>query len=103
MYPYKKTIRKVKKGGFNFIEDPISLKKEILEILNFEAKNFGFNLKICASDIKTSIEKAKCVKDLIFDEKTKKAPTRKNCNCDISLNIGCYNTCKTKCLYCYAS
>ncbi len=103
MYPYKKTIRKIKKRGFNFIEDPISLKKEILETFNFEAKKRGLKLKICSSDIKTSIEEAKCINGEIFKENIKKSPSRKNCNCDFSLDIGFYNTCKTKCLYCYSS
>lgn len=100
MFPYGKVKRRIK-----FLEDSMEKKGEILRILRDEAENLGIKLFLCSSNPSVEgVEPSKCIDGLkFFNVKGKKSPTRKGCNCDFSLDLGIYGTCKSKCIYCYAT
>ena len=103
MFPYKKVKKRLEKK-FNFIDDSFDKRKEILKVMLEETKNWNMNLYLCCSEPKIEgLLESKCIDSFsFFGTLTKKSPTRKGCNCDFSLDIGTYSTCKSKCLYCYA-
>lgn len=90
-------------------EDQISLLKEMKAI----ADQYGIELFTCCEDEISSIagvKKGRCIDakllerlfpDVSFTDEVR--PTRKGCGCYYSIDIGKYNTCKSKCLYCYAN
>ncbi len=96
--------RKIKKDFHSIISDK---KREILliENLNNIAISYGKKLDICCYEI-NKVPKAKCIDASLFfnkNIKTEKAlGQRALCNCDKSIDIGFYKTCKHNCLYCYA-
>ncbi|MBN2544349.1 MAG: DUF1848 family protein, partial [Spirochaetes bacterium] len=73
----------------------------------------SYNVKIysCCGDylVQNKIKKASCIDTQIISElfndkniyKTK--PTRKECGCAQSVDIGHYNSCMHNCVYCYAN
>lgn len=99
MYPYKKVKKRL-----CFVEDFIEKKIEILKILRDVAEEKGMKLFLCSSFPSVErVEPSKCIDSLNFFEKEgKRSPTRKGCNCDFSIDLGSYGTCKSRCLYCYA-
>ena len=98
--------RKIKKYFEDIIEDreiQINLLKKFKSICN-EKK---LTLHVCCypENLENSgIKPAKCVDGEVFGVKPKKhIGQRKLCNCDKSVDIGFYRTCKTGCIYCYAN
>jgi len=110
---------KVKKR-FNDLNLKSSIK--LTEISNEQKINFAnelaamaesYNIKMysCCRDflVQDKIKKARCIDSNIFSElfndknvyKTK--PTRKECGCTDSVDIGHYNSCMHNCIYCYAN
>lgn len=90
---------------------------ELSEIMADVASEYGITLSSCAHDFLVSdrIVKAHCI-DPIFlasvvdsDEKRdailnlRSKPTRKECGCFESRDIGAYDTCAHGCAYCYAN
>ncbi len=99
--------KKIKKFFPDIIQDKEIERKILLKFGKISLKN---NLKtyICCypeNTAKFNIFPGKCVDGSIFGlkEPKKHIGQRKYCNCDKSIDIGYYRTCKTKCLYCYAS
>jgi hypothetical protein len=89
-------------------EDKIALATDLAEI----AENHGIEMRSCCGDylVGGRIKKAHCVDadllrklfpDRIFD--LAERPTRKECGCFESTDIGAYNTCMHGCVYCYAN
>ncbi len=89
-------------------ETKIELTNRLADI----AAEFGIEMQTCCGDylISDKIKKAHCVDgDLIsrlFFNGTwngKSRPTRKECGCAESTDIGKYDTCPHGCIYCYAN
>ncbi len=111
----KKNILKVEKEHNILIQNPefdfkIKLANELAEI----ATSYGIKMYSCCGDYLTGqkIKKAHCVdweliKKLFYNKGTeiyyKTKPTRKECGCTESTDIGAYNTCAHGCIYCYAN
>ena len=94
--------RKIKKN-FQYTPDK-KTEREIILKLNEIAKKYGIDLKTCCYNVE-GVEKGKCIDASIFGSalKIKKDKgQRELCNCDKSVDIGYYRTCKHNCLYCYA-
>ncbi len=95
--------RKIKKS-FPDINEDKGMEKKVLYELNKIAQNYGKNITTCCYKIE-GIKEAKCIDASIFNNSFKYSKhygQRKSCNCDKSIDIGDYRTCKYKCLYCYA-
>lgn len=99
MFPYGKVKKRIE-----FLEDSIKKRKEILKFLRDEAEKLDIKLNLCCSYlIVKGVFPSRCIDSFeFFKIEGKKSPTRKGCNCDFSIDIGNYNTCKSRCLYCYA-
>ncbi len=97
--------RKVKKVLKNVIDDR-EVQFSLLEKISKIGKKFSKRVEICCynEDVtKFKIYPAKCISASYFGIKGKKHQgQRKLCNCDKSIDIGFYHTCKTGCIYCYA-
>lgn len=90
-------------------EQQIQIMQSFLEI----AKEFGLYIDTCAEKLeleKFGIAHAHCIDKSRFEQIGKykllveKDPNqRPECGCIASIDIGSYNTCANKCLYCYAN
>ncbi len=95
------------------IQDPdLATRKRLAGMLADIAATHGMTMHTCCGDdlISDRIFKAHCVDaDIIrqlFDSSGtafKKIPTRKECGCYESADIGAYDTCPHGCIYCYAN
>jgi len=91
------------------LETKINLAHELAEIAN------SYNIKVysCCDDYlldSNRIEKASCINKYLVEKmfntnisNLTKRPSRKGCGCYESIDIGVYDTCKHKCVYCYAN
>ena len=110
---YSKVKRNMKEIKFYDInkdnESIIGLSKHISEV----GKNYDIKIETCAEEIELKdfgIEHAKCIDDKLISEiigydinAKKDKNQRLPCGCIESFDIGAYNTCLSKCLYCYAN
>jgi hypothetical protein len=87
-------------------------KVELANDLAAIAKCHGIRMFSCCGDylVNNSIKKAHCIdgdiiKSLFFPDglQYKEKPTRKECGCTESTDIGTYDTCPHGCVYCYAN
>lgn len=109
----KRNFEQFEKSQGLSISDPDTLlKQELANELSQIARSFGIKMYSCCSDIllTDSIEKAHCIdgnviKSLFLrdDLQIKEMPTRKECGCIASADIGVYDTCPHGCIYCYAN
>jgi len=90
------------------IEFKINLANQLAEI----AAKYNISMQTCCGDflIGESIKKAHCidgaiVRNLFFKENFNYTdnPTRKECGCTESSDIGIYDSCPHGCIYCYAN
>lgn len=113
---YGKTERNLGKvsqaHGIKFARPSVEEKRRLLEQLRDIAQARGINLYSCCEDalIGEGVEKAHCIDlDIIrmlrsdSDLCLKSAPTRQDCGCVESVDIGAYDTCIFGCTYCYAT
>jgi len=120
---YGKVIRNFDKlqrtEGIKIIDWSNAFKIELANELAAIAGRFGIEMFSCCGDylVKGSrkagsqrIKKAHCVdggiiEELFFPEglRHKEKPTRKECGCTESTDIGTYDTCPHGCVYCYAN
>jgi len=98
--------------GFQIFDPPVAERCELANRLADIAARHGIGLYTCCGDllINDRIRKAHCLDGEAiariyyqgnWNGVTK--PTRKECGCTESVDIGCYDTCPHGCIYCYAN
>jgi len=120
---YGKVIRNFDKlqktDGVKIVDWSNAFKIELANELAAIAERYGIEMFSCCGDylVKGSrrggcqrIKKAHCIdggiiEELFFPEglRHKEKPTRKECGCTESTDIGTYDTCPHGCIYCYAN
>ncbi len=108
---YKKCERNMKAVTFSRpdMNDIIKLSENFAQISNAE----GIKLQTCAENLDLTdfgITRGKCIDDDLISKITGKHLTipedryqRESCLCASSVDIGAYNTCIHRCIYCYAN
>lgn len=99
-----------KKHRVQFFDLALEEKVELVRQLQAIGKSFGIELQLCCEReiaVKAVCANSKCVNhlDLGLDNTNgyRKKPTRNECNCTESVDIGFYNSCTLGCVYCYAN
>jgi hypothetical protein len=92
---------------------PENIIREVAHGFADVAHSHGLTIESCAEDIDLSglgINHGKCIDDKLISEiigtdiiAEKDGTQRKSCGCVASIDIGSYNTCDHRCLYCYAN
>lgn len=115
---YFEFIDMYKKVETNFDKRKISLKPlsqdqkiNLTKSMATIANKYGINLYSCCDDylVIDNVLKARCIDAELIYKLTgkvidvKHSPTRKECGCNKSIDIGEYGSCLHGCLYCYAN
>jgi hypothetical protein len=100
------------KHGIEFLEPDAVERRNLVLRLRDSAVRHGMTLHACCEDelVGEGVEKGRCI-DLEWirrvrsdvDEQLKRRPTREQCGCTESVDIGTYDTCAFGCSYCYAT
>jgi hypothetical protein len=98
--------------GVRFHDPDAGERKNLVLRLRDIAARHGMTLHACCEDemVGAGVEKGRCV-DLErirrlrpeVPERLPRRPTRKQCGCSESVDIGAYDTCAFGCCYCYAT
>ncbi|MBN1356018.1 DUF1848 domain-containing protein [bacterium] len=112
---YGKTKRRLsdveRRTGHRFRDPPITEKLAIADAIVPIARRNGFELFTCCEDdlVRPDIRKARCIHtDYLVDKGFRLSgsysprPTRRQCGCMESIDIGAYDSCLFGCEYCYA-
>lgn len=98
--------------GVSFRDPDPAERREMALRLRDAAERRGMRLHACCEDalVGEGIEKGRCVDiDMVrllrpdATEEPKRRPTRAECGCTESVDIGAYDTCPFGCRYCYAT
>lgn len=109
---YSKVRHRLQKAGVRYYDPPLEEKRSLIQEMADIAGAHGITLYACCQEALVSehVQAAHCVDgDLlaeIFPERpkiSKPRPTREQCGCTISLDVGTYDSCPYGCLYCYAN
>jgi len=113
---YAKTLRNTamlaEHTGVNCRDIPVEERLEIALELAETAAQFGMEMYSCCGNsiVGGRIQKAHCIDAellaKIFPDHVNEhtiRPTRAECGCSESVDIGSYNTCRHLCVYCYAN
>lgn len=109
---YGKVEQQLRQAKVRYFDPPPEEKQALVEALADAADECGITLHACCQDALVSgrVQKAHCVDgDLLaalFPERPHVAelrPTREQCGCTASRDIGVYDTCPFGCVYCYAN
>lgn len=110
---YSKVKRNMKEIKFYDINKDNELIMELSKYISEVGKDCNIRIETCAEEIELKdfgIGHAKCIDDKLiseiigYDIKTKKDKNQRlPCGCVESFDIGAYNTCLSKCVYCYAN
>ncbi len=111
-YPYRKVIRNFEKyTNQRLVEISIEGKRGYAERLSAIAEGYGTKIYACCNDylISDKVFKGSCINGNYISRRSGislnalSAPTRKECACTKSIDIGAYDTCAHGCIYCYAN
>jgi DNA repair photolyase len=110
---YKKVLIAFEKYcDHTLAEINLEMQKEYASRLGRIAEKNGIRLHACCNDhlISGTVLKGSCINSQslsrVFDDRSinsSPAPTRNQCACTKSIDIGAYDTCPYGCLYCYAN
>jgi len=110
---YKKVLANFEKfSGHTLTDIDLETQKEYASRLSRIAEKSGIRLYACCNDhlLSGTVQKGSCINSQalsrIFHDSSLKSlpgPTRKQCACSKSIDIGAYDTCPHGCLYCYAN
>ena len=110
---YSKVKRNMKEIKFYDINKDTDSIIELSKHLSEVGKTYNIKIETCAEEIELKdfgIGHAKCIDDKLiseiigYDIKSKKDKNQRlPCGCVESFDIGAYNTCLSKCVYCYAN
>jgi hypothetical protein len=104
---YGKTRRNLVRAGVRYVDPDLETKVSLVSQLKSIAGAHGIALSSCCEDsvLATGVRKAHCVDlQLLRPElELKPRPTRQECGCVESVDIGAYDTCGFACVYCYAT
>jgi len=114
---YKKTIRNMERMVPDHFRPDGAYSKKLAEEMALVAADHGISFQSCAHDLLVSerIGKARCIDPVKLAEvvdsterhralgKLKLVPSRRECGCAESRDIGAYDTCGHGCVYCYAN
>ncbi len=109
----KRNFEELKKTtSVKIVDCSDDFKIDLANELAATAERYGIQMYSCCGDYLTNkrIKKAHCIdgsiiKSLFFPEGLpyKEKPTRDQCGCTESTDIGTYDTCPHGCIYCYAN
>lgn len=99
------------KHGVKITDPDNNFRTELANELADIAHEHGIKMFTCCGDylLNPGIEKAHCIDGKLVEELFHKRfshaqkPTRKECGCTESVDIGAYDTCPHGCVYCYAN
>jgi hypothetical protein len=114
---YRKTVRNMERLAPDHIRPNEALCRDMAEEMASLASKRGITLASCAHDVLVSgaVAKARCIDPEVLGcladtplrqqavRGLKNSPTRKECGCVASKDIGAYDTCLHGCVYCYAN
>jgi len=113
---YGKVIRNFaeleKAKGLKIFDCSNDFKIELANQLAEIASGYGIEMFSCCGDylVNEKIKKAHCIDGEVIEQlfypeglQYKQRPTRKQCGCTESTDIGTYDTCPHGCVYCYAN
>ncbi len=98
--------------GIEFYDLPVEERIDLAEDLAEIAENYGIQVFSCCGDylIGDRIKKGHCIDGDLISRlfyncrwRGRLQPTRKECGCTKSTDIGRYDTCPHGCIYCYAN
>jgi hypothetical protein len=109
----KRNFRELERtSGVTVLDPPQEAKIELANRLAEIAADFGITMHSCCGDylVGERIQKAHCVDGALIERlfypgglSYPEKPTRPECGCTESIDIGTYNTCPHGCVYCYAN
>ncbi len=108
----KRNFDKFQRGnGVKIIDPDINFRLKLAGELADIAQKHGIELFSCCGDylLGGKVGKAHCIDgnlvEELFDARFPhyEKPTRKECGCTYSVDIGAYDTCPQGCIYCYAN
>jgi DNA repair photolyase len=109
---YAKVVRRLEKARICYVDPPLEARQTMVETLVTIAADHGITLYACcqADLLNERVRQAHCVDadllaELFPDRPLPRTarPTRAQCGCFASRDIGMYDTCPFGCLYCYAN
>ena len=108
----KRNFDKFKLANNVIIDEPNKeLTIDLANNLALIGKKYGIQMLTCSGDylLNNQVGKAHCIDSKIISElfqsknNIEEKPTREQCGCAISSDIGSYDTCPHGCIYCYAN
>ena len=109
---YNKVERQLGRKGIPFRDPTVDEKQALVKVMADIADKYRIGLYACCQDslVTGRVQKAHCVDgDLLAElfpdqpRVTQHRPTRDQCGCVASRDIGMYDTCPYGCTYCYAN
>lgn len=99
-------------AGIGLLQVPLEEKIALADQLAAIAERYSIRMYTCCGEwlLSPRIHKAHCIDGAIIEQlffpqgfEYQEKPTRRECGCTESIDIGTYDTCPHGCLYCYAN